>query len=64
MKTMTIEELSNHILRRKAALGLSGRKYVTPNSGGRRTESKAALLRAIRDAAATEEEPSVFSAKI
>jgi hypothetical protein len=44
---LKLEELEAGIERRKALLGLSGDRYVLPNSSANRTQDKRDLLRAI-----------------
>lgn len=44
MKTVTIEQQSAMLEKRKAETGLSGSSFVPVNSGENRTESKRALL--------------------
>ncbi len=46
---ITLEELGRQIARRRAELGLTDAD-IPRNSGARRTASKKALLKAIRDA--------------
>lgn len=62
MREVTIEELAERIIRKKAELGYSGQDYVARNSGKYRTESKRALLRNIAAAAAERGEEPTFKA--
>jgi hypothetical protein len=52
MRILKLSELTAHIERRKAELGLSGDDYVLPNSGNFRTAEKRDLLRAIAEESA------------
>lgn len=47
MRIVTLEQQAQSIEHRMAALGLTGRPNVAANDGGRRTESKRALLATI-----------------
>ena len=51
MKRTTLKQQSEWVARRKAELGLTGNDYVAVNAGGRRTESKKALLEKIKEGA-------------
>ena len=59
---MTLTEKEKQIARRKAELGYTGRNYVAPNSGERRTEEKRELLRTIRREAQARGRVPVFAA--
>jgi hypothetical protein len=47
----TLAAKERSLARRKAALGITGRNFVAPNSGERRTASKRQLLRTIEQEA-------------
>ncbi|MEQ1936513.1 MAG: hypothetical protein ABL962_21900 [Fimbriimonadaceae bacterium] len=49
MKIVNLATYERDLEGRKAALGFSGRNYVRPNAGGRRTRAKRNLLRAIAE---------------
>lgn len=60
----SLEEQAAFLTRRKAELGLVGRDYVPVNAGGRRTPSKQALLRKLRELAENKRLPLPFKANI
>jgi hypothetical protein len=62
MKVLQLEELTQHLEERKAQLGITGGVYMPLNSGRLRTESKRALLQAIRDNAAKQGREPLFAA--
>jgi hypothetical protein len=61
---MTIAEKERQIAERKDALGITGRDYVMPNSGARRTPEKRELLRTIEREAKARGRAPVFAAAI
>jgi hypothetical protein len=64
MRCTTIEEQAAYLERRKKELGITGDEYVPVNQGGRRTESKKALLRSLKDAAEKQGRKPRFKANI
>ncbi len=64
MTRITIAEKQQQLARRKAELGYTGRDYVAPNSGARRTPEKQELLRTIRREAEARNRVPAFAAVI
>jgi hypothetical protein len=64
MTQITLSEKESQLARRKAELGYTGRDYVAPNSGARRTPAKRELLRTIRREAEARGTVPVFAAAI
>lgn len=62
MRVVTLEQQAKSIERRMTTLGLTGRPDVAANDGGRRTESKRALLAAIACEAKKQGRKATFSA--
>lgn len=60
----SIEEQAAFLERRKKELGITGDDYVPVNQGGRRTESKKALLRSLRISAEKQGRKPTFKANI
>lgn len=63
MRMITVRELEERIERRKALWGLSGKDYVLPNSGAKRTPEKRELLRALASNAARQGRRPAFGTK-
>ena len=63
MRVLTVEELDDQIKRRKAELGIDGRPSTPVNSGKRRTDSKRALLRNLKEIAEAQGRDLPFKAK-
>jgi hypothetical protein len=64
MKTLTYAQVVADLEARKAELGIVGTDYVARNPGGRRTESKKALLQLLRDKADADGEVPRFPANL
>ena len=64
MRALTLKELDEQIKRRKAELGISGRPSAPANSGRRRTESKRALLKKLKDTAEAQGRELPFKARL
>ena len=63
MRILTFKELEDRIRRRKAELGIAGRPSAPANSGKRRTDSKRALLRNLKETAEAQGRELPFKAK-
>ena len=63
MRVLTLKELYDQIKRRKAELGIVGRPTAPVNSGRRRTDSKRALLRKLKETADAQGRELPFKAK-
>ena len=63
MRVLTVKELDDQIKRRKAELGIDGRPSAPANSGERRTDSKRALLKNLKETADAQGRELPFKAK-
>jgi hypothetical protein len=63
MKTISLDELEEHLITRKRQLGITGVDFLPLNDGKHRTASKRRLLRAIADNAAAQGRSPQFTTK-
>lgn len=66
MKRIALEDLMNHLEKRKRELGIAAdnSQFVMANPGGNRTPEKVALLKAIKEEAEKQGRQPTFKANI